>query len=101
MSNGDAKEDRRNGHNQTAALEPNELLVCDGCDGRGKHCDRWGPWECGLCRGHGYVTRSFWEAWVASFPPHVQAHIRRQPGPPLYRGNGHANEAPCLSLICE
>lgn len=42
MPDNGVNDNRRNGHNQTAALEPNELLVCDGCDGRGKHCDRWG-----------------------------------------------------------
>ena len=69
MSDNGAKDNRRNGHNQTAIYEPDELLVCDGCNGRGKHCDQWGPWQCGLCHGLGYVTRSFWDAWVASFSP--------------------------------
>ena len=80
-----AKDFPPNGHNQTAVLEPDELLVCDGCNGRGKHCDQWGPWECGLCHGLGYVTRSFWDAWVASFSPQVQAHIRSQPEPAVYQ----------------
>ena len=75
----------RNGHDQTATLKPDELLVCDACDGRGKHRDWWGPWECVLCHGLGYVTRSFWDAWVASFPPHIQVHIHSQPAPAVYQ----------------
>ena len=80
-----ATDNRLGGHNQTATLKPDELLVCDACDGRGKHCDWWGPWECVLCHGLGYVTRSFWDAWVASFSPQVQAHIRSQPEPAVYQ----------------
>lgn len=85
MADNGAKDDRRNGHNQTPTREPDELLVCTGCDGRGWHCDQWGPWSCGLCHGSGYVTRTFWDAWVASFPPYVQAHIRSQPEPAAYQ----------------
>ena len=101
MSDNGATDNRRNGHNQAPICGPDELLVCDACNGRGKHCDRWGPWECGLCHGQGYVTRSFWDAWVASFPPHIQTHIRSQAEPLAYRENGHAKEALCSSLICE
>ncbi len=101
MSDNGAKDYPRNGHNQTVISKPDELLVCDACDGRGKHCDRWGPWECSLCHGLGHVTSSFWEAWVASFPPYIQAHIRSQPGPIVYRGNGRAKGESRLSLICE
>lgn len=101
MSNNSVNDNRRNDHNQMAISELDDLLVCDACDGRGKHCDRWGPWECGLCHGQGYLTRRFWDAWVASFPPQIQAHIRGQPEPIAYRWNGHAKEVSCSSLICE
>lgn len=89
MPDNGAKDYPRNGHNQTTISKPDELLVSDGCDGRGKHCDRWGSWECDLCQGQGYLTRSFWDAWVASFPPRIQAHIRSQPALLVHHANGH------------
>lgn len=101
MADNGAREDRRNGHDQTAIAESDELLMCTGCDGRGRYYDRWGSWDCGLCHGLGYVTRSFWDAWVAGFPPYIQAHLRSQRELPVYRGNGHAKEAPCASRIYE
>lgn len=56
MSNNGATDNRHYGHNQTAIIKPDDPLVCDAV-ACGKHCDQWGPWECSLCHGLGYVTR--------------------------------------------
>lgn len=52
--------------------EPEPLVICDSCSGLGRHCDLWGPWDCGLCQGKGFVPRLAWLAYIATFPPHIR-----------------------------
>ena len=68
--------------------EDDPLLVCDGCNGAGKHIDRWGSWQCWLCQGSGIVLLTAWLAYAKTFPPTIQQHML-QHQPPIWR-NGHA-----------
>ncbi len=56
-------------------MDNDPQVVCDACDGRGRHYDRWGSWDCWLCQGLGYRSLSSWQAYVLTFPVRIQRHL--------------------------
>ena len=71
--------------------EDDAPLVCDGCNGAGKHIDRWGSWQCWVCQGSGIVLLSGWLANAHTYPPSIRDHLLANM-PAIYTngGNHHA-----------
>lgn len=70
--------------------EDDPPLVCDACNGHGKHIDLWGPWLCGLCQGSGLILRSAWLRYVHTFSPNIRDRLLSQE-PPIYTNGGNHN----------